>query len=61
MVTLDVESTISYFSVHYVGVTALFTGLTIETMPSLHILHMYIKHDRVNCLQWCYMASTQGI
>ena len=46
-----------YLSVYYVGQAALFTGLTIETTPSLWIIRMYLVYDCINCLQWCYMAS----
>ena len=55
MVTLDVESTITC-----IGVAAVFTGWTIVT-TSLHVLHMYLKHDYIYCLQWCYMASKHCI
>ena len=49
-----------YLSVHYIGVTALLTGLTI-VMTSLHVLCMYLIHDCINCLQRCYMASKHCI
>ena len=48
-------------SVYHAGVAALFTGLTVQTTPSLHVLHMYLMHYCINCLQWCYMASEHHI
>ena len=50
-----------YLSFYYVGVTALITDLTIETMPSLRVLLLYFTHDCINCLQWCYTASKHHI
>ena len=59
-VTLDIESTLIKL-VYYVGITDLFTGSTVSTMPSLHILGMYIKHDCINCLHQRYMTSKHCI
>ena len=50
-----------YLSVYCVGQAALFNGLTIDTTTSLCILRMYLAHDCINCLQWCYMASKHHI
>ena len=61
MLTPHVQSTITYQFITYIGVTALFIGLTMETMSSLHILHIYLTHDCINCLQWCYIASKHRI
>ena len=56
-VTLDIESTITCMSVHYVVVAALFTGLTIKMTSPLCVLRTFIMNDCVNCLLWCFTAS----
>ena len=52
------EKTVTLYIIRCrINVSALYTGLTIETTPSLHILCMYIIYDCINCLQLCFMAS----